>query len=103
MAFKIGAQVIHLESKDQGDVFGAKQIKSATVTKVSADGVYIWLNNNHTAESAYYAAFFYPDTLECREHLQYCIDMNKRHKKEQDEYIEKTYKLVNALVRAGLK
>lgn len=54
-------------------------------------------------EYPYMSAFLYPDTPECQKHLQAGMDMNKRHKEEENEYMCKTYQLNNQLVRDGFK
>lgn len=77
------------------------EIKSGVITRVGKDTV--WLDNKHKPEDQVYAAFLYPDTPECRKFLQDSVDLILRHKKEQADFMARTYQFNNELVRKGLK
>lgn len=98
MAFKVGAKIIYITQDDSRNSF----IKEGTVTKVKGF-MEMWIDNRHKAEDCLYQSFAYPDIPECRQFLQAGIDMKKRHKAEEDEYMKQTYILNNQLVREGLK
>ncbi len=98
MTFKIGTKVI-FRGNDNETL--QPLIKSGTVTKVGRDTV--WLDNAHKVEDQVFAAFLYPDTLECRAFLEEGITLTQKHKQEEAEYMAKTYQLNNELVRKGEK
>ena len=98
MAFKVGAKIIYITQDDNMNSF----IKEGTVTKVK-NSMEMWIDNRHKTEDCLYQSFAYPDIPECRQFLQAGIDMRKRYKAEEDEYMKQMHILNNQLVRKGLK
>lgn len=98
MNFKVGTKVIFQGNHNDTLV---PMIKEGTITKVGRDTV--WLDHAHKAEDQVYAAFLYPDNPDCRHFLQSGIDLQKKIKQMQDEWMAYTYQFNNDLVRKGLK
>lgn len=89
MAFKPGTKVIWTEDQ---------KLFSGLITKEDKD--IAWL---YGAGFPLYAAFLYPDTAECRQHLLDGIALRQRQQQETDDYMTLTYQLNNKLVQEGLK
>lgn len=98
MNFKINTRVVFQGNNNSTLV---PMIKEGLITKVGRDTV--WLDGAHKPADQVYAALLYPDTPECREFLQAQIDLRKRIKQMEDEFMAYTYQFNNELVRKGLK
>ena len=98
MTFPIGTKIIFQGYDNQTR---ALMIKAGIITKTSKD--LAWIDNAHKMEDCIYAAFLYPDTEESRAFLTEGIELTLRHKKEEDEYMKKTYQFNNELIRKGMK
>jgi hypothetical protein len=98
MAFKLNDKIVY-RGNDNDTLHPI--LKRGTVTKLGKDTV--WLDNHHKPEDQVYSAFLYPDSPESVAFLEEGIALTLRHKAEDAEYMTKTYKFNNELVRKGLK
>lgn len=97
MAFKIGAKVIWIEQRDNGDSY----IVEGTVTKLGKDTVYV--DNKHKSEDQRYAAFMWPALAGPKKLLEDTVEMKLRHKKESEEMYIRSIEMNNMCVRNGDK
>ena len=98
MTMKLGTAIIWSNLRCEG----SKEIQiidSGTITKIGGTGTY-YTNGNHRAEDQIYAAYCYPDTPECRAHLQTLIDHEAAEYRWNIDYRTATFKLRNKLTLA---
>lgn len=102
MSLKIGQQVIWTNTSPTNS--SHLVLSSGTVTKVGGrNGDTIWIDNQHKAEDALYAAFAFPDVPVCRKLLEDTIEMRARHDKESKDMLTRQIQTANEMVRQGLK
>lgn len=101
--FKVGDKIIRLDRRFVGGE-EKELIVTNTVTKVRHQTIHMmWVDHHHKEEDCLYQVYAYPDIPESRQFLQDKLDLNARHKKEQAEFMSRTYEFNNELIRKGLK
>ena len=95
--FTIGTKIIYLDATDSSKT---PTTKEGVVTKI-VDKQTVQLDGSK--DSYCFAAFLYPDTLECRDFLADNTAMIMRHKQEQSEFMTRTYQFNNELIKSGKK
>ena len=98
--YSIGKKVVYVAS-DWSIGVEHRVIKHCVVTKAGKGS--IWVDNAHRPEDCLYAVYAYPDEPDCVAFLEEQQAMVARHKKENDEFLAKTYEFNNQLVRDGRK
>lgn len=103
MAFKVGTRVVMLTPDPGSSHRGIGTISEHVITKVSPRGDEVWVDNRHKLEDCIYSAYLWADTQDARLHLQRGIEMSRRHKAEEDQYMKDTYEQLNTQFREGLR